>query len=86
MPSLHEPTVKPQSGNEPMQNESKSLPDLINEKDRVEEELKALGSVLDSVSASFSFSFHTNPTISIAFLVTLQICRVLGLHLIAWTA
>lgn len=55
MNDIHSPTVRagPVSGDDfhqQMNKESVSLTDLISEKTRVEEELAALSSVLDSVS------------------------------------
>ena len=54
MRSLHEPTVSSQSSfaTQNGTTESKSLRELIADKDKLEEELKALGSVLDSVECS----------------------------------
>ena len=58
MDDIHAPTVASGPTSDPRGADEKyskklSLLELIAEKDRVEEELKALGSVLDSVSLSF---------------------------------
>ncbi len=59
MDDLHTPTVAsgPTSGQVPaigVDTDKLSLVDLINEKTRVEEDLSALGSVLDSVISSLA--------------------------------
>lgn len=65
MDDIHTPTVAsgPTSGPGPSNGvdiDKLSLMDLMNEKTRVEEELTALGSVLDSVGHIASFKAVTN--------------------------
>ncbi|KAL6714079.1 putative 26S proteasome regulatory subunit [Lecanora helva] len=64
MDDIHTPTVAsgPTSGPGPASDEDKdkrSLMDLVNEKTRVEEELSALGSVLDSHGINMNTTLTT---------------------------
>lgn len=61
LPSLHSPSIA--SSNNTTSSDATSIQDLIRQKDNLESELKALGSVLDSVSIVSFLPFHSTRTL-----------------------
>ena len=59
MPNIHEPSVPSANGNSSNKPDEPTLQELMIQKDKLEEELRTLGSVLDSHNVTMSTSLTT---------------------------